>query len=365
MTLLGKGYYIWQIWNCERGDPYAIASKAKAAGLSHVLVKIADGIRPYNIDKRKIDLIPPLLAACREAGIQVWGWHYVRGDNPIGEARIAVQRSRSLDLDGYVIDAEGEYQTLRKTAAASRFMKELRAGLPKMPIALSTYRYPRRHRQLPFAAFLEHCDYAMPQVYYEQAHNPTQQLEICVEQYMALTPARPVIPTAPAYSRGSWRPTPGELIAFFAKAKEIGLTAANLWSWDIASRLAYSDLWNAIAAFEWSPEPPVADMPERLIGRINEGDHKLIAGLYHENAAHVTGERTIFSRESIAQWYRDLVGTMLPQAEFQVTGKTGSGTSRHFTWTAASSAGQVLDGLDTLGLRDGRIQFHFTHFTIT
>ncbi len=106
MTLLGKGYYIWQIWNCEGGDPVAIASKAKSAGLSHVLVKIADGILLYNVDKNsKQDLVPPLIEACRREGIQVWGWHYIRGNNPVGEARIAVQRSLALGVDGYVIGA--------------------------------------------------------------------------------------------------------------------------------------------------------------------------------------------------------------------------------------------------------------------
>lgn len=371
MTLIGKGYYLWQLRNCERGDAQAIAAKAKQAGLTHILVKIADGTISYNIDAaRGVDLVPPVLRACKEAGIEVWGWHYVRGDNPVGEAKLAIQRSLQLGIDGYVIDAEAEYQTLAKTASAERFMRELRAGLPRLPVGLSTYRFPDRHRQLPFAAFLGGCDYAMPQVYYEQAHNPAQQLEMSVDQYMALKPARPVIPTAPAYGRGDWRPTSQELTLFLAKARELGLTGANVWSWDVASRPAYQDLWQAVAQFDWPvtdppPEaPPEEDMPEKLVRRLNEGDAVRVAGLYHENAAHVTGERTIFSREAIASWYQQLLGRLLPQAKVSLTGKIESATSRHFTWTASSEAGQVVDGNDTIGLRDGKIQFHFTYFTI-
>jgi hypothetical protein len=369
LSLIGKGYFIWQVWNCERGDAQAIAARAKQAGLTHLLIKIADGTRSYNVDAtRGVDLVPPVLRACKEAGIEVWGWHYVRGDNPIGEAQFAIQRSRQLGIDGYVIDAEAEYQTLGKTSAATRFMRELRAGLPKLPIALSSYRFPDRHRQLPWSAFLEACDYSMPQVYYEDAHNPTQQLEMSVNQYMALRPARPVIPTAPAYGRGSWRPTAQELVLFLAKAKELGLTAANIWSWDIASRPAYQDLWQAIAQFDWPvappPPPPELDVPERLFERFNEGDPGGVARLYHENAAHVTGERTIFSRDAIAFWYDELLTRLLPQAEFSLTGKIESATSRHFTWTAQSEAGQVVDGNDTIGLREGKIQFHYTYFNI-
>jgi hypothetical protein len=375
MTLKGKGYYIWQVWNCEKGDAKAIAQKAKAAGLSHVLVKIADGTWAYNLEKKtQVDLVPPVIEACRKLGIEVWGWHYVRGDNPIGEARIAVQRSKALGIDGYVIDAEGEYQSSKKRGAAKRYMQELRAGLPELPIALSTYRFPRTHRPLPYAEFLAGCDYAMPQVYYEQAHNPEAQLERSVEQYMALNPARPVIPTAPAYARGSWRPTGEELHRFFQRAKDLGLSAVNAWSWDIASRSAYSDLWAAVAEFDWPPDPPpepefpeevpLADMPERLLGRMSEGNHDLAAGLYSDNAAHVTGERTIFSRQAIANWYQELLKQELPKAQFEVTGKAGSEGTRHYTWSARSPRGEIADGSDTLGLHDGKIQFHFTNYTV-
>ena len=366
MTLRGKGLFIWQLWNCEGGDPEVIAAKAKAAGLSHVLIKIADGdYWTYNLDpKTKVDLIPPVLQALKEEGIEVWGWQYVRGRNPIGEARLAIQRTKALGMDGFVIDAEAEYQSTNKRTAAKRYMAELRTALPDLPIALSTYRFPKLHRTFPYSEFLAGCDIAMPQVYYEQRHNPDTQLEICVEQYMALTPARPVIPTAPLYGRGKWRPSAQETTRFFAKAKEMGLSAANGWSWDVSSRPTYNDLWSALSDFDWPTDPPVADMPERLAGRLNEHDQNLVAGLYAENAAHVTGERTIFSRREIADWYGKLLHEVLPEGNFQITGKAGSGSTRHYTWTAQSPRGQVIDGNDTLGLREGKIQFHFSYFTV-
>ena len=51
MPLLeGKGFYIWKIHNCEGGDPWAITRKAQEARLTHLLIKIADGPRAYNVD---------------------------------------------------------------------------------------------------------------------------------------------------------------------------------------------------------------------------------------------------------------------------------------------------------------------------
>ena len=65
MTLRGKGYYIWKIPNCENGDPAAIANVAAQAGLSHVLIKIADGVGSYNVDLTTgVDLVPPVYRRC-------------------------------------------------------------------------------------------------------------------------------------------------------------------------------------------------------------------------------------------------------------------------------------------------------------
>jgi len=366
MDLKGKGYFMWQIPKCDGGNPSAIAARASAARLSHVLIKIADGSNwIYNYDyQRKVDYIPPVAQALKQAGLKVWGWHYVRGDDPVGEARLAVQRTRALGLDGYVIDAEKEYKQPGKKVAAQRFMQELRAGLPQLPIGLSSYRYPQIHYQVPYAQFLERCDFAMPQVYFEFAHNPEEQLERSVAQYAALRPARPLLVTGPTYNHNAWRPTADEVIRFLRKAKEMGIEAANFWAYDFATRSTMIDLWNAVAAFDWPGGNQAADMPERLIGRINQKDTGLIAGLYLDNAAHVTAERTVVGKEAVRNWYDGLLRQVLPNSEFLVTGKSGSGATRQFTWTARSDKGSVLDGNDTLGLRDGRILYHYTYFTV-
>jgi hypothetical protein len=366
MTLLGKGHYMWQIPKCDGGSPAAITARVVKAGISHVMIKIADGYHwAYNIDqKTKVDWIPPVLVALRQAGVSVWGWQYVRGDSPDAEAELAVQRARGLGIDGFVVDAEIEYKKPGKAAAARRYMSALRAGLGDMPIALSTYRYPKTHPTFPFREFLEQCDLVMPQVYFEHAHNVEEQLERCVEQYLALNPARPIIPTGPTYSHAGWRPIPAEIERFLVRAKSMGLTAANFWAYDFSTRPSFLDLWEAVAAFDWPAGPPLADMPERLVGRINQKDASFVAGLYNENAAHVTAQRTIIGREAIAEWYRGLLSEGLPNPTFQVTGKSGNGATRHFTWTARSDRGSVADGNDTLGLLDGRIQYHYSYFNI-
>jgi hypothetical protein len=367
MTLKGKGYYLWKIPQVMGGDPIAIAQKAVDAGLSHMLIKIADDADwIYNYDEEEdFDHVIPLRNALRDVGISPWGWHYVRGDDPIGEAALGINRMKELELDGYVIDAEGEYKDQGEDKAAKIYMDELRRGLPKTTIAFSSYRYPLQHPQIPFSEFLEKCDLNMPQVYYEQAHNPEQQLLRCIEQYSEINPVRPIISTGPAYSNNDWRPSAYDTVRFIDKVRELGQSAVNFWSFDYALRKEMSEIWQAIAAYDWPFESPQPDMVERIVGRLNQKDSQHVAELYHDNAAHVTGARTVVGNEAVQDWYKVFFTQLLPNATFEITGKSGTGNSRHYTWIATSDNGIVDDGNDTIGLREGKIQYHYTYFTIT
>lgn len=370
MSLYGKGWFIWQVGRCEGGAPEAIADKAVAAGLTHVLLKIAERTFAYGFDRHGRDLVGPVAEALRQRGLQVWGWHYVYGEKPVDEARIAVQRATELGLTGYVIDAESEYRQPGRSAAARAFMSALRAGLPaSMLVALSTFRYPSLHRAFPWRAFLEHCDLAMPQVYWEQAHNPAQQLARTIGEYSnpdLVGVVRPVVPTGAAYGSGGWRSTPDDIQQFLTKAQALGLTGANLYSWDYATSGGNTDLWEAAARFDWTTgevDEPGTGPVAALVEALNSGDPQRVLGLYHDDAGHVAAAHTLVGREELAAWYDELLLHKLAGAVFTVNQSAGHGNSRHFRWQAMGPTGTVVDGDDTLGLHKGRIQYHYTSFT--
>jgi len=364
MALQGKGYFIWKIPYAENGDVSAIVNLAQQARFSHVLVKIADGVSSYNIDDHGIDLVPPLVQALRARGIQVYGWHFCYGDNPLGEADKAIQRVQQLNLNGYVIDAEGNYKQPGKDVAAARFMERLRAGLPNTPIALCSYRYPSYHPQLPWKEFLEKCDYNMPQVYWEQSHNPAEQLSRSVREFQAMVPFRPIIPVGAAYRRGSWAATVADLMEFLQTAQSLNLTAANFWEWG-HTRTYLPDVWDAIRDFPWSTTPLPQDITVRYINALNSHDINRITNLYTPSAVHVNAARTVQGAAAIRTWYQTLFNQILPNSHFTHTGFSGSGNSRHFTWSATSNAGKVNNGSDTIGLISGKIAYHYTFFTVT
>jgi len=366
VAVQGKGYFIWKIPSCESGKADAIATQAQTSGLTHVLIKIADGTRSSNYDTaRGVDLIPPVALALKTAGIQVWGWHYVYGYDPLGEARKAIQRLQALGLDGYVIDAEAEYKQPGRDTAARKFMTEMRSAFPDLPITLASYRYPSYHPQLPWRAFLEKCDYNMPQVYWEQAHNPASQLNRVVREFQAMNPYRPIMPIGPTYKAGGWAPTEKDITEFLDTCRSLNLPAVSFFSWDECRR-DLPKLWNLIRDYTFlGSTPTTQDIAGKYIEALNSHDPAQVISLYQPNAVQITAARTIQGAESIRTWYTSLINQLLPNASFTLTGLSGSGNSRHFSWQATSSRGVVRNGNDTLGLIDGKINYHYTYFTVS
>ncbi len=364
MTLVGKGWYIWQIRRCEAGSAAAIATQAEIAGLTHVLIKIADGTSAYNIDPvTGVDLVPPVISALKSKGILCYGWQYVYGYNPIGEANIAVQRVQGLGVDGFVIDAEDQYKLPGRDVAAAAYMDRLRASLPSLPIALSSYRYPTYHPGLPWEEFLQGCDYNMPQVYWVEAHNPGEQLVRCVREFEAISPFRPIIPTGSAYLQGSWQPTTDDIIEFLQTAQILNLSAANFWEWG-HTRLYLPNLWDTVKNYPWTGSPP-ADLLEQFFHALNAHDPDQVLVVYDQNAVLVTSERTIRGHAAIRSWYAGLFNETLPGAIFQLIESTGDASSKSFQWAASSPSVIVSDGNDTLGIVNGKIVYHYTSFSIT
>ncbi len=361
----GKGFYIWQIRRCESGNAVAIANAAVQAGLTHVLIKIADGTDPYNIDATSgVDLVPPVVQALRQRGVSPLGWHYVYGYEPEQEADIALQRISATGVDLYVIDAEAQYKLPGRDQAARTFMARLRASLPVFPMALSSYRYPTYHPTFPFQAFLESVDFNMPQVYWVEAHNPGEQLIRSLREFQAITPFRPLIPTGSAYLQGDWEPTPAEIIEFLDTARNLNLTAANFWEWG-HTRLYLPDLWQTVADYDWDEIPSGEEIVRRYFVALNSHNPDQVVALYHPNLIHVTPQRTIQGTDLLRLWYQVYFSQVLPQATFTPGDQSGDTGSRHFSWTATSSAGNVTNGQDSFGLVDGKIVYHYTYFTVT
>jgi hypothetical protein len=369
MTLQGKGLIIYNLPECEAGEPGSILAAAQAAGLSHVLIKVADGEKAFGMDAAGGDQAAPVVQALQQAGIAVWGWHSVHGTDPDAEAAIAIMRSHILGLDGYVVCAADEFARPGMANTARQFMQVIRGALT-VPIALSSYRFPNYHPEFPWSNFLEFCDVHMPQVTWEQAHNPAEQLRESKRQCDALPNAKPFIPTGPAYSISGWNPSAEEIIEFLNAAVQLGLPAINFYDWDDCHK-DQPLLWTAIAEFPWptsiKANPPVPSsnpqttpvIPEvflsQFVEALNSRQPAKVSALYDPAAIQVWADHILKGAEAIQSGY-DAFFDSLPAGAVQcITQASMEGDACLFTWKVGPLTGET-----TLVIKNGKIILEYT-----
>jgi hypothetical protein len=247
----GKGMFIWLRRIAENGDIDAIVKRAKQWGLSHVEIKIADGFNCYPsiTADMAIPVIAPLIEALAGEGIQVWAWQYIYNLYPELEAQCAGKIINQLRryITGFLIDAEAECK--KRPQAAKPYMVELRNQIGNdFPVGLCSYRFPLFHPELNWKDFTDRSDMWLPQVYWEQAHNPAEQLKQSVTQCLAIK-IMPVIPAGSCYHWNGWAPTVDDLNQFDQAVKDAELRGLTWWYWsNVVERQEWID---AITAQSW------------------------------------------------------------------------------------------------------------------
>jgi hypothetical protein len=143
----------------------------------------------------------------------------------------------------------------------------------------------------------------------------------------------------------------------------MGLNAANFWSWDYC-RQHLPHLWDKVRDFPWPSAPAEKDIAEKYIEALNAHDPIRLATMYTADGVHINATRSVQGLEGILTWYNTFLNQIFPNASFKLTGYSGVGNSRHLTWEGTSNSSKILNGNDTIGLRDGKIAYHYTYFTI-
>ncbi|HOE70615.1 MAG TPA: nuclear transport factor 2 family protein [Brevefilum sp.] len=360
MELKGKGYYIWMLKNCEKGNPDRIVGLAREAKLSHVLIKIADGAFPYNVDLESgFDYVRPVIKKLQSHNIAVWGWQYIYGNHPDQEAQIAVKRSIELGVDGYVVNAEHEFKQPKKAAAASRYMNILRNNLGSLPIALSSYRFPSYHPDFPFSNFLERCNYNMPQVYWMKSINTGgAQLQRCINEYNQIRPFRPIIPTGPTFKEHGWKPQENDVIEFLQVAQRLNLPAVNFWYWE-GCRRDLPKFWDLVRNYSYENPTAGNDFISQYFAALNSNNPDKVLKFYNSNAVHIRSGSAIVGKPAIREWVANLMEEYAGQKFILLQEKV----DRHihnFRWQVQKPNGGVTEGRDTMGVIDNTIRFHYS-----
>lgn len=244
------GVFIWQVKSCAGGfKPETaearefIGKTLKTLGVRWAAVKVTNGVNGFNLQLInsgwKDTILPAFFEAERAAGRKCMGWGYIYGDNPLGEAARAADQIKTYGLDGYIIDAEGEYKKPGRASAAKVYMEKLRRLCPSTPLALCSFRWPSFHPEFPWKAFTDQMDAGkgdihMPQVYWQGATStnaPGDQLNRSINELFAIKKL-PVVPVGAAYAEHGWVASPAQIEAFSTQASILALPGINWWSLD-------------------------------------------------------------------------------------------------------------------------------------
>lgn len=360
MKLKGKGYFIWMLKHCEKGNPDRIAALAREAHLTHVMIKVADGAFPYNVDLESgFDYVRPVIKKLQSQNIAVWGWQYIYGNYPTQEAEIAAKRAVELGLDGFVVNAEKEFKQPKKAAAASRYMSILRNSLGSLPIALSSFRFPSYHASFPFSSFLEYCDYNMPQVYWMKSKNTAgAQLQRSINEYNQIKPFRPIIPTGPTFKEHGWVPQENEVIEFIQTAQKLNLPAVNFWYWEGCRR----DLprhWDLVQNFRYDTADTGNNFVSQYFSALNSNNPDKVLKFYHNNAVVIRIGRSLVGKGAIKDW----IATTIADHKGQKFDLLQENVDRHihnFRWQVQNQNGSLTEGSDTMGVIENTIRYHYS-----
>ncbi len=403
----GKGLWIQRVAACEGGEPAAIAERATAAGLGHVVVRIGEGPGAANVRPDGADLAAAVTEQLTAAGVAVWGWHQLQGDAPgyradlpadfaAAEAEAAVARTQDLrahGLVGLIVEARTEYERAADPAPkAEQAMRRLRDGLGSFPIGVSSWKLPVEHPNFPWYEFRRLADFDLPHIFWVgQPAEAARQLANAQEAYAALPPRRPF----GAVGSALWRPQPGELLEFLTQARRSGLAGASIWRWDElglrgneahnGQHLDFRAHWDVLAAFEWpapsrtasrralpalqqvfidaDPAQANTQMPltlRRFFGALRRGRLDDIVSLYAPEAAHLSAHQARYGVETLLSFYQAL----LKQPELNtlaVLDASAAGDVYVVRWVLAPGRSSALAGSDTFHLnRKGEIVFHST-----
>ena len=130
-------------------------------GMQWITVKCGDGGSIWS------QFTSDLVTRAHDAGLKIFGWAYVYGNNVQGEINVALN-ALNLGADGFIIDAEGEYETLaNNSSVATTYCTAIKTDYPNRFLAHAPFPYISYHSGFPYVAFGKMCDAVMPQVYWD------------------------------------------------------------------------------------------------------------------------------------------------------------------------------------------------------
>lgn len=257
-ALAGKGMWLWQFNRTEKGDADAIVTKADAAGLSQLWVRVGDSQDGFYAADVLNDLVPKAHAH----GISVIGWGFPYLYDPQSDARwtgdaLGWRGPHGERLDGFSADletgSEGVMVTERRLQV---YLGQVDAASPDRPVIATVFRpTDRLWTSYPYQAIAPYVDGFAPMVYW----GCTEPGAAAAQAISRLAALRPVHVIGQAYNMGDEggrrvSPSGDETWRVLDVSHSGGAVGASFWDWQEMSQ----EQWAAMAEYRWPVYEPSA-----------------------------------------------------------------------------------------------------------
>ncbi|MCL4511680.1 MAG: T9SS type A sorting domain-containing protein [Bacteroidetes bacterium] len=202
LPIQAKGMWIWMLWAANNGNLNPVIDKLKSTGVTWVVVKMGDGDSYYNKSGKALynwaqtyGGMDSVVGIFHKNGIKIFAFQYVYGvPNHWGvagtsESGVANMILGVKDIDGLLVDAEIQYDTLtNRVAAAQAYLDTIRAYHPNSFLGLTSWARIIGHNTFPWTTFLSGVQVNMPQTYWAaRPTTPQNELGLMNGQFASFT----------------------------------------------------------------------------------------------------------------------------------------------------------------------------------
>lgn len=312
-----KGMFVWNVPSVDP-DPVMFVVRMLEAGITDVYIKVADGPKVFTVSKKSSfpawgeNLKQELVDRLHDAGIRVWGWIFLYGNDPKGEGKIAGMQVERFGLDGMIFDQETSADNQVTSDSNGVHTCQQYRNITDKPMILcwwALHKNPSGGQQWHpdssktkvtpkqlIAVWEPFVIAFMPMVYWgtdakkdiEGTIAAVILIQLTVSQYRELT-QKPIIPTGRSYTGDGGVAFTSAMILFAEKAMALGCAGLSWWVADQAVRVGMEHIWEAIGdiyadvelfpTLDPSHEPPVVPLEgdeDPSTGSGNETEEEVI-----------------------------------------------------------------------------------------
>jgi hypothetical protein len=293
----GKSIFSWNIPAVGRGDPEAFVKFLLENNFEGVCLKGANGPWIQKVSRWSPwplwgeNIRPEMVKALKDAGLKVYIWHFVFGQDPVGELNVAISQTSRFEPDGYIWDVESAFDTKAGAVGNAQYLaRGFKKAFPRLEQALCWWALPLSPRGSTWHpikvanAFQETVDLAMPMMYWQGkgATAAVTYLHRSLQIYSKFW-NKPIVPVGRAYNGDGGYGDAAGITAFAREVMSLseGLPKIPGISWWSTDKAVKQSTW--LAALQktetFDPVELIKLTPEEMLDRLVEGHPELFPEL--------------------------------------------------------------------------------------